>query len=373
MIRAAAVLLSALLLQQEATEKERREFVEKKVDGAIEKGLQALRMMQRPSGRFEWFTSAQHGSTALALYTLIASGVSLEDSAAAKALDWILNNPFPWTRRGDYDTYEISLIAVALSYSIPHMAQSGARERAVQMLQRAADWLVAAQAKGGGWSYNQKNEAHDHSNSQFGVLGLRAAANAGAKIKKEVWDKEVSHYKTSQLKDGGWGYHACYKDQTGTGRSTSTMTAAGVMGLAMALASAATAEKTPEALASDPGVKKGLAAMKDHWDKGVARFGIPNYYLLYSIERACMVTGQRLLGGVDWYIEGSYILIRQQDIDGKWGTGQDAVVSQCFALLFLKRAFVPVRTPSNANDVAAKPPPSSTGTKDTAGKPREME
>jgi hypothetical protein len=369
MLRAAAIILSALILQQELTEKERREFVDKNVDKAIEKGLKALRMMQRPSGRFEWFTSAPHGSTALALYTLLASGGTLEDTAAAKALDWILNNPFPWGRRGDYDTYEISLIAVALSYSIPHMAAGGAKDRAVAMLQRAADWLVAAQAKGGGWSYNQKNESHDHSNSQFGVLGLRAAANAGAKIKKEVWDKEVSHYKTSQLKDGGWGYHACYKDQTGTGRSTSTMTAAGVMGLAMALASASATDKTPESLASDAGIKKGLVALKDHWDKGVARFGIPNYYLLYSIERACMVTGQRLLGGVDWYIEGSYLLIRQQDLDGQWGTGQDAVVSQCFALLFLKRAFVPVKTPSNANDPVARPPAPAPG----AGKPREME
>ena len=369
MLRAALLLLPVLLVQQEPpTEKEKKDYVEKKLDSAIEKGLQALRGLQRPSGRYEWFGEAPHGATALALYTFLASNVSLEDNAAWKALDWLLNNPFQWTTTRGYDTYQVSLIAVALSYAIPQMATSGSKDRAVVMLQRAADWLVAAEAKGGGWSYNTKNESHDHSNSQFGILGLRAAANAGVKVKKEVWEKEVNHYKTSQLKDGGWGYHACYKDQTGTARSTSTMTAAGVMGLAMSLGSAS--QRTTESLAADQGVKKGLAAIKVHWDMGITRSGVPNYYLLYSVERACMVTGQRLLGDTDWYVEGAYELIRYQNPEGLWGSGQDQVVSQCFALLFMKRAFVPVATPSNAKpDTVAKPP----GPDPNAGKPREME
>jgi len=368
MMRAAFVLLPLLLAQQEPTEKEKKDYVEKKIDTAIEKGLHALRGLQRPSGRYEWFGQAPHGTTALALYTFLASGVRIEDTAAWKALDWLLNNPFQWTTSREYDTYQVSLIAVALSYAIPQMETSGSRDRAVAMLQRAADWLVAAQAKGGGWSYSTKNDSHDHSNTQFGILGLRAAANAGAKVKREVWDKEVSHYKTSQLKDGGWGYHACYKDQTGTARSTSTMTAAGVMGLAMSLGSASA--RTTESLAADAGVKKGLAAIKIHWDAGITRSGVPNYYLLYSVERACMVTGQRLLGDMDWYVVGSYELIKYQNLDGLWGSGQDQVVSQSFALLFLKRAFVPVATPSNAKpDSPARPP----DVDPNAGKPREME
>jgi hypothetical protein len=145
------------------------------------------------------------------------------------------------------------------------------------------------------------------------------------------------------------------------------MTAAGVMSLAMALGSVGS-PRTAQSLAGDAAIKRGSSAMKVHWDKGVTRSGIPNYYLLYSIERACMVTGQRLLGDVDWYVEGSWILIRYQNTDGLWGSGQDAVVPQCFALLFLKRAFVPVQTPSNAKpgEVAKSDPNSD-------GKPREME
>src|SRR5688572_6498022 len=370
MFRAAALLAAfAALPQQETTEQERRQYVDKKVGETIEKGLEALRGLQRPSGRFDWFGQAPHGTTALALYTFIASGVSVEDPVVAKTLDWLLNNPPMWTRRGDYDTYEFSLVAVALSYAIPHLQQGGSRTRAQAMLQKAADWLMAAQAKGGGWSYSTKNEQHDHSNSQFGILGLRAAANAGIKIKKDVWEREVNHYKTSQLRDGGWGYHFCYKDQTGTPRSTSTMTAAGVMGVAMAMGSVA--ERSPESLAQDNSIKRGLAAMHTYWENGLTRAGQSNYYLLYSLERACMVTGQRMLGPIDWYMEGAYILIRAQAVEGTWGSGQDAVVSQCFALLFLKRAFVPVATLSNAKPDPAKPGGQSTASAD--GKPREME
>src|SRR5262245_42409397 len=192
MIRAAALAAAALLaVPQEPTEKERRDAVDSKVDGAITKGLQALKGMQRPSGRFEWYGQAVHGATALALYTFLASGRTIEDPAAAKALDWLLNTPPPWAQRRDFDVYEFSLVAVALSYAIPQMKEGMGRDRAVAMLQRAADWITAAQLKGGGWGYTSKNDGgHDHSNTQFAVLGLRAAANAGARVKREIWERE---------------------------------------------------------------------------------------------------------------------------------------------------------------------------------------
>jgi hypothetical protein len=371
MLRAAALLAAALVAaSQDPTEKERKDYVDTRVDGAITKGLQALKGMQRPSGRFEWYGQAVHGATGLALYTFLASGKTLEEPAAAKALDWILNNPPPWQQRREYDVYEYSLIAVALSYAIPAMKDGLARNEAVSLLRKTADWLSNAQLKGGGWSYNAKNDGHhDHSNTQFAVLGLRAAANAGARVKSEVWEREVTHYKTSQLKDGGWAYQTCYKDQQGTGRSTSTMTAAGVMGLAMALGSKSPSTRT-EQLAADNDIKQGLESMKAHWSDGtLERGGIPNYYLLYSIERACMITGQRLLGEIDWYTEGAFLLLRAQNPDGIWGNGQDQVVQQCFALLFLKRAYVPVATPSNvkSGDVTKPATPIDTD------RPREME
>jgi hypothetical protein len=319
------------------------------------------------------------GTTALALYTLIASGNTLEDPSAAKALEWLLSHPVDGTGNGAWDTYEFSLVAVALSYSVPHLPKGDQRDQAATLLQRAADWLVRAQLPGGGWSYNLRPVGvriegwHDHSNSQFAVLGLRAAANAGAKVPKESWEREVTHYKTSQLADGGWGYRTCYKDLAREGKSTSTMTAAGVMGLAMALGS--TKASSAEHLSKDPAIKKGLEAMGVHWARGLENElkplgGVP--YLLYSVERACMVTGQQRLGDIDWYVEGAWHLIRQQRGDGLLGTSRDPVAGHCFSLLFLKRAFVPVATPSKHNPQTPAPKPRS-ASETSGGTPREME
>jgi len=369
MIRLALLLAVFLVPPQEVTEKQKRDFVDKNVDKAIEKGLRALRESQGPNGSFE--AGHTHGVTALALYTLLALGGTLEDPAAAKALDWLLNNPVNWTGGGS--TYQISLVAVALSYCMPHLPRGEQRERATAMLQQAADWLASAQEPGGGWGYGQKSNGwHDHSNSQFAVLGLRAAANEGARIKKEVWEREYTHYKTSQQQDGGWGYRVCYQARSRRGGTTSTMTAAGVMGLAMTIG---TLTKTrPESLAADPAIKKGLQAMSRHWSEGLTNNlkdlgGVP--YLLYSIERACMLTGQRLLGSIDWYVEGAWLILNEQSSDGTLGIksspGNVPLASHCFCLLFLKRAFIPVATPSN-------PKPRPVPTSDpNAGKPREME
>jgi hypothetical protein len=376
MLRFSFVFLALLLPQQEATEAEKRNYVEKNVDKAIERGLRTIRETQLPSGRFQ--TSHPHGVTALSLYTFLALGGTLEDPAAAKALDWLLNNPIDWNGHVRTGTYQISLIAVALSYSIPHLVKGEQRNQAVSMLQRAADWLVSAQAPGGGWSYSLKTSGwHDHSNSQFAVLGLRAAANAGAKVKREVWEREFTHYKTSQLADGGWGYRACYSPRARLNQSTSTMTAAGVMGLAMAIGSLRSVR--PEQMSADPAIRKGLEAMKDQWTQGLKHNlkelgGEP--YLLYSVERACMVTGQRRLGTIDWYVEGAWLILKQQNPDGWLGQGgSDPLASHCFSLLFLKRAFVPVATPSRPKPQDTPtgkpaPPPSSDASDD---KPREME
>ena len=328
--------------KSEYSEMERWEFVGKNLKESVDKGLEALRAMQMPSGVFEG--PSRHAATALAVYTFLASGKTPADPAPAKALDWLLNNPFSKSQSG-YETYEISLVAVAMSYALPQIKPKAVRNRASSTLQKAADWLAAAQRKDGGWSYRAKGEGHDHSNGQFAILGLRAAANGGATIDKEVWERELRHYRTSQVKDGGWVYSDCDHAGQGDRRSHPGMTAAGIMGTALALGSVGK-EQDPESLAADVSIRRGLAALKNQWAKGVAQ-AAPDFYVLYSIERACMLTGQRLLGDVDWYLEGAWKLLRRQHENGRWMHGTDPV-SQCFALLFLHRAYVPVPTPSNA-------------------------
>jgi hypothetical protein len=357
-----ALLVLALALQG-PTFQERSEYVQKNVGKAIENGLKALEGLQKQGGRFEWHGRALQGSTSLALYTLMVTGVQVDDPSAARALDWLLKNPPLGRARGDWDTYEVSLFAVAVAHALPSIKAITIKGRASALLQKAVDWLCSAQLKTGGWGYSTGSDAHDHSNSQFAVMGLRAAMNSGVKVRKEVWERELSHYRTSQLTDGGWSYHGCSKDQVGS-RSTSTMTAAGVMGLTMALASTQPSRSVAD-LAAEPAVKRGLETLRRYLTVDLTA-GVPHFYWLYSLERACMVTGTSHLGEIDWYVEGAWKLIRDQDPDGLWASGGDKVVDQCFALLFLRRAYITVETPSNSG----KPP---AGSASAPGRPREME
>ena len=359
--------------------KEAQEFVEKNVNAAIDKGLASLREKQLQFGEFKERTGVAHGETALALYTFLACGVPLEDPSATKALDWLFDHPYSWS-----NTYEVSLIALAFSEALPQMKRRTAQAKAI--ITKAVNWLVEAQLDRGGWGYTQKSPSHDHSNTQFAIMGLRAAINAGVHVPRQTWYRELDHLKSAQLKDGGWPYRCTDPPDF----PSLSMTAAGVMGRYMARASLGADAKE---LATDPDLKRGLAALNSFW--GVLKPAWSRkdfvwvYYTLWSVERACMVTDTRLLGAADWYVEGAWFLIHRQQVGGL------GLADQCFTLLFLKRAFVPVKTPSKAPPIpAAKPQPTAPtptpsrgrtpsgqeGSQDESnepdadeGKPREME
>jgi hypothetical protein len=78
----------------------------------------------------------------------------------------------------------------------------------------------------------------------------------------------------------------------------------------------------------------------------------PDYYLLWSVERFCMISGTARLGTRDWYAEGASILLRSQGADGVWAGGAGAVPDTCMALLFLRKAFI--ARPDVATETARK-------------------
>src|SRR5262249_24315668 len=64
----------------------------------------------------------------------------------------------------------------------------------------------------------------DNSNSQYGLLGVWAGADAGIEILGSYWEKVRDHWVKSQLSDGEWSY----RPREG---ATPTMTAAGTASL----------------------------------------------------------------------------------------------------------------------------------------------
>lgn len=65
--------------------------------------------------------------------------------------------------------------------------------------------------------------------------------------------------------------------------------------------------------------------------------GYTDLYFLWSLERVGVVYGVDRIGGVDWYEAGAEALVRSQNRDGSWGTGEGygPVVNTSFAVLFL--------------------------------------
>src|SRR5262249_34547919 len=90
-------------------------------------------------------------------------------------------------------------------------------------IDQIARYLMGKQKASGGWDYDTRTVG-DSSISQYAILGLWEAANAGADVPPAVFDRAAGFYIATQAADGGWFYHS---DEPGHG-VTMAMTAAGV-------------------------------------------------------------------------------------------------------------------------------------------------
>lgn len=212
----------------------------------------------------------------------------------------------------------------------------------------------------------------DNSNTQFALLGLRAAARSNIIIPAETWKESAGFLVKSQVDDGGWNY-ASVAESNFNQPSYGSMTCASLCSLALAKG------YLKEDINNDPSIKKGLA-----WLANNLRFDLnPNvvtmglfgnqpkfwhYYYIYGVERVGAVLDLEKIGNHDWYEEGAKFLIEYQGKDGRWtedaanNFGSD-ITTTAFALLFLKKAtpkFKPVLVltgePAKPTPPESKPP-----------------
>jgi hypothetical protein len=199
------------------------------------------------------------GADALAVYTLAACDVPREDPVLARGFQRIRahwdgrRRDSSFTERGDgISTYFVSLCLLALDAACDRTAQPlnptpeelKARKRAPLSPQDRAwavelvEWLRLAQdpggapadppppegkkkkpprkkppvspaapsrADGGGFGYESPilgGGYHDHSNTQFAALGLKAAARLGVDVREEVWSRLLRHMLAVQEAEG---------------------------------------------------------------------------------------------------------------------------------------------------------------------------
>jgi len=315
---------------------------------AVRRGVAWLRAEQSAEGSF----GSQPGRTALALLALRHSGVPADDKACERAAR-NLERALP-----DGRTYSAALGVLAL------LAQSPERhDKTVRKLVRE---LVRGQCRNGQWSYRVRATARrsrgDNSNTQLAVLALAAARARGFTVDKEPFAKLERFLRASQNEDGGFGYG------DGTRDSYASMTAGGLMGLALCRSAASGKAGDDPAVREDAHVRRSLAWLgrdfDPHVNRGVARArstkrkerdeSFWRHYWLWSAERACGALRLARLGDRDWYAIGAAYLLGTQRADGCWRDPEESGIATCFALLFLARG-TPVTLTPRDRDVAVTP------------------
>ncbi len=296
------------------------------VKRAIRRSVEFIQSQQQADG--EWLERTYPGGvTCLATLALLQAGEKADSPALAAALERIQRLP-------DVHTYVVSLKIMVLAAADPRRYQKD--------IEASARWLTTAQQQAGLWNYTEAAGRFDHSNSQFALLGLHAAAQAGVRIPAGTWRKAQQALLRNQNQDGGWAYQA-------SGPSYGSMTAAGVASLVIL---GATIDQGQERSFGNGGapncgqyrtakpLARGLDWLGRNFQAGTNPVrGDFVFYWLYAVERCGILSGQRYFGTHDWYREGAAVLVKTQGADGSWG---HEVSDTCFGLLFLAKGHKPL-------------------------------
>ena len=313
----------------------RAALTSRQVRTSIDKAITYLRRCQMPNGGWADFGAYQGGTTALVTLALLTAGVPANDRTVGAGLRLLrtLNSS---------RTYVISLQIMALATGNPKRDRRRIRELAT----RLAKGQHRRGRYTGMWGYTlDRGGRADNSNSQFALLGLKAAADVGVKVNQKVWQRALKHWTSNQSRGGGWGY--------GGGAGYGSMTSAGVASLVICGASL---ESTRARWRGGRVVNCGKYAQNKPLMNGLIwitknfsvvtnpRKGGWYYYYMYALERAGRLSGQRLFGVHDWYREGAEALLsRQQAATGAWrGRHEAPVLATSFSLLFLAKGSYPV-------------------------------
>jgi hypothetical protein len=269
----------------------------------------------------------QHGGV-LALLCLAAvhDGVPADDRVFARALERLSRARLT----GTYDL-ALRLIVMAEVQDVPRREQLAAADTKALLHRRLH----------GGFSYARRYETWDLSNTQYAVLGLRAAVALGQAVKPAVWNDVARAVVAAQAEDGGFAYTSRHRRH----RPYASMTVAGIAVLEVCRQQLGAA--TPEHLGA--AIERAWAWMARNSHAIGNRDTLCCLYFHYGLERAAILSDVSLVGEVDWYRAGAEMLLREQLDSGAWQSlveirpgalpGEGSPIDTAFAILFLRRKF----------------------------------
>lgn len=194
----------------------------------------------------------------------------------------------------------------------------------------------------------------DNSNTQYGVLGMWAAAHAGLEIPGRYWEHAASHWRRDQFVNGTWGYPGLRKRfirNAYTTRNVAVFTPAGVASLLICDEFLGSRDVGVRPVV-DPSVARGLAWMDRHFTPQTL-----DAYQMYCYERVGLATGLQQFGGHNWYNDFCRTLLTRQNADGSWwpvfftgttliknperNTAASKCIGTAYALMILDRGLNP--------------------------------
>ena len=293
-------------------EEELVEKVRKSIDLGVKYLLSAkTRRLRRIGKEYDSQVTRGYGRWSdgtLSPWRLLNSGEKPDDPRLVKALEYLRNLK-------PHKTYVVAL---------QNLVFAEARQpKDLPLIKRNADWLIAnaigynnGAGKLEGWSY-PANQISDNSNTQYALLGLYAAKQAGVQIDDKMWKAIQEYYIRTQIPvpptSGRWSY---YNDD---GAISISMTVAGACGLIIAGMGLDESEQhlnPATGVAANCGVYGSNTALAKGMNYIGANFTFnsdkSSFYNIYGLERLGRLSGQRFIDRYDWYREGCEKLIKMQ-------------------------------------------------------------
>jgi len=299
-----------------------------RVNHAIAAGVDHLKKGQRPDGTWPGEEELHPGGvTALVGFTLLRSGVRKDDPSIVRACTALGYQKF----RSVYSAAVHLLFCDAL--------RDPARTAEAQI---SLDFLLDNRTDGV-WAYPWGHV--DNSNTQFALLGLRAARRLGLEVPVGVWLDALDGLGRFQDEGGG----SFYSDDpkllaTNQHEPCAGMTAATLAGFAVLQEAAVDEPRLRAALQraakrverAQRWLETSFDLERNHYEDGSYKANWHEAYL-WAVERWCGLTDRARIAERDWYSEGARILVGKQERNGSWD-GARGPERTCFALLFLRRA-----------------------------------
>ncbi len=324
-----------------------QESLPARINAAIDRGVLHLKTEQHRDGswtgaRFRAYTS---GPTAFCAYTLVESGISVDDPSIRLALAYLREHPPTMTYSAG------ALLLLLAEVHAQRELSPDLMELAEGTLAKLVEWESTATR--GSWGY--PTGAIDLSNTQFVALGFWSAHKIGLKVpldvtqrmvsttvnvhqqepfRSPIWLKSRGKKRRANPMIAGYLYALHLNDPV-----RASMTASGIC--IQLIAGEIFGRKLGRKVvrASEESMELAMGWLEAHWslneNHGAKEAGASPLFLLWSLERLGALLKQDELFGNPWYEPGAIVILdEEKDSSGSWGQYDQT----CQALLFLTRA-----------------------------------